>query len=31
MKQKTIKHIWILISILGIIAMVMFSMLPALQ
>lgn len=31
MKHKTVKNIWIMVAVLGILAMVMFTILPALH
>jgi hypothetical protein len=31
MKHKTIKKVWIVIAIIGVLAMVLFSILPAFQ
>jgi len=31
MKHKTVKNIWILVAVVGILAMLMFTILPAFQ
>ena len=31
MKHKTLKNLWIVVALIGVLAMVMFTILPALQ